>query len=148
MTGIIDVPTSQNRWTWNFEEYIPSDTVEGRRVLQELLTQLESHDWGEHDTFGIHLAVEEALVNSIHHGNQDDPDKKVHVVFRLSPTIVRIEITDEGSGFDPASVPDPTDEENLEVPCGRGLMLMRNFMSLIEFNDIGNRVVMEKRRNH
>lgn len=147
MTGIIDVSSSANRWSWNFDEHIPSDTGEGRRVLQELLMQLERHEWGEHDTFGIHLAVEEALVNAIHHGNQDDLEKRVHVVFRVSPTQVRIEISDEGSGFDPTSVPDPTEEENLEIPCGRGLMLMRNFMSLIEFNEVGNAVTMEKSRS-
>jgi serine/threonine-protein kinase RsbW len=59
---------------------------------------------------------------------------------------LRVEITDEGGGFNPASVPDPTEDDNLECPCGRGLMLMRSFMSVVRFNDRGNSVLMERSR--
>jgi serine/threonine-protein kinase RsbW len=59
---------------------------------------------------------------------------------------VRIEIEDEGTGFKLEEVPDPTADENLERPCGRGIMLMRSFMSLIEYNERGNRVILEKSR--
>ncbi len=58
-----------------------------------------------------------------------------------------IEIEDEGTGFTPEEVPDPTSIENLEKPCGRGIMLMRAFMSRIEYNDQGNRVILEKVRD-
>ncbi len=57
---------------------------------------------------------------------------------------VRIEIEDEGEGFDVADIPDPTADENLERPCGRGLMLMRAFMTSITYNERGNRVVLVK----
>lgn len=136
----------QGGWSWSSEHSIPSDTGAGRAVLDALLRQLQLHQWGEHDTFAIHLAVEEALVNAIKHGNQDDPSKQVHVVSRVSPHCVVIEIADEGGGFDPGAVPDPTEDENLEAPSGRGLMLMRSFMSRVEFNARGNRVTMEKHR--
>jgi serine/threonine-protein kinase RsbW len=57
-----------------------------------------------------------------------------------------VEIADEGSGFNPEQVPDPTDPENLECPSGRGIMLMRSYMNRVEYNAAGNKVVMEKHR--
>jgi serine/threonine-protein kinase RsbW len=60
---------------------------------------------------------------------------------------VRIEIEDQGEGFHPADVPDPTADENLERPCGRGIMLMRAFMTSITFNPSGNCVILEKVRS-
>jgi len=137
---------SENRWVWQCERVIPSKTGAGAPILQEVLDQLEQQDWIQHDIFSIHLAMEEALVNAIRHGNQFDPGKHVHVACRMSPNLVRIEITDEGAGFDPSAIPDPTDPSHIEAPSGRGVMLMRNFMSRVEYNDIGNSVVMEKER--
>ena len=126
---------------------IPSDTTAGRRILDEVLDELKARHWGNRDVFGIHLAVEEALVNAIMHGNRLDSDKQVRVRCRVSPKVVRVEITDEGEGFDPSKVPDPTDPERLEVPSGRGVMLMKAFMSRVEYNDSGNCVVLEKERD-
>ena len=140
------VTASPMGWSWTSERSIESDTALGQQVLDEVLTQLKQHAWDEQDTFGVHLAVEEALVNAIKHGNQSDPEKQVHVVSRVSPTHFYIEIRDEGEGFNPSDVPDPTAEENLESPSGRGLMLMRSFMSRVDFNEVGNCVVMEKER--
>lgn len=137
---------TQPSWTWSYDNEIPSDTAEGKRVVEQLLDQLQQHEWAEHDVFGIHLAVEEAIVNAIKHGNQDDPAKLVHVVIQLSKERMWIQVTDQGSGFNPEEVPDPTDDDNLELPSGRGLMLMRSFMAAVEYNEIGNSVVMEKER--
>ena len=137
---------SSMSWSWTSERSIESDTTIGQQLLNEVLSQLKQHAWDEQDTFGVHLAVEEALVNAIKHGNQSDPDKKVHVVSRVSKTHFFIEIRDEGDGFNPGDVPDPTADENLESPSGRGLMLMRSFMSRVDFNDADNCVVMEKQR--
>lgn len=137
---------SQDRWVWQCERVIPSETGAGAPLLQEILEQLEKHNWIQHDIFSIHLAMEEALVNAIRHGNKLDTSKHVRVACRVSPELIRIEITDEGEGFDPSAVPDPTDPANIEAPSGRGLMLMRSFMSRVEYNDVGNHVVMEKER--
>ena len=137
---------SDNRWTWSKELSIPSDTSAGKQVIDDLLAELQQRQWGDSEIFGIHLSVEEALVNAIKHGNEEADDKSVHVVIKMSDDSMRIEITDEGDGFNPDDVPDPTDDENLEVPSGRGIMLMRSFMSLVEFNEAGNKVVMEKQR--
>lgn len=134
-------------WPWSLEKRIPSDTAEARSLLDELLLRLKENGWPEEDTFGIHLAVEEALMNAIKHGNQRDPEKSVYVQCKVSPEMMRLVVEDEGQGFDPEAVPDPTLDENLELPSGRGLMLMRTFMSLVEFNDKGNRVTMEKKKS-
>ncbi len=91
-------------------------------------------------------APSKPIVNAIKHGNRYDLSKKVSIRYQMSSTRVRIEITDEGNGFDPDRVPDPTVDENLERPSGRGLMLMHNFMSRVEYQGTGNRVVLEKRR--
>ena len=76
-----------------------------------------------------------------------DPDKFVQIDCRFDDEGVRIVIEDEGPGFDVTDVPDPTAEENLDKPGGRGIMLMRSFMSHIEYNDVGNRLILEKRRD-
>ena len=136
--------SDDHSWSWSKDQRIPSDTAAGRVLLEELLDELRRQDWEEKDVFGVHLAVEEALVNAIKHGNQEDPAKQVMVHTHVSATAVKIEVTDEGGGFDPEAVPDPTDDENLEAPSGRGLMLMKSFMSSVEFNDAGNHVAMTK----
>jgi serine/threonine-protein kinase RsbW len=140
------MPMTENHWTWTCEQNIASETASGREVVDKLLEALARHEWEEHDVFGVHLAVEEALVNAIKHGNQLDASKTVKVVCKVNRDRTWIEIEDEGRGFDPDDVPDPTDEANLEIPSGRGLMLMRSYMSDVTFNDIGNRVVMQKTR--
>ncbi|MCL6501030.1 MAG: ATP-binding protein [Pirellulales bacterium] len=136
----------EEAWTWSVQQAIPSETGAGKRILEEVLDQLAAQQWGDHDIFGVHLALEEALVNAIRHGNRSDASKRVHVHCKISADRVWVEIRDEGAGFDPRAVPDPTDDENLEVPSGRGIMLMRTFMSRVEYNEQGNCVVMEKHR--
>jgi serine/threonine-protein kinase RsbW len=117
-----------------------------RQVLDEMLVHLEAQQWQQRDIFAVHLATEEALVNAIYHGNGSDARKKVHFVCMLGGDRIRIEITDEGRGFNPSSLPDPTCDDHLHTPCGRGVMLMRAFMSRVEFNPRGNGVTMEKER--
>ena len=129
-----------------FEEVIPSETSAGQAVQERIIQFLEELQYDERDVFGVRLAVEEALVNAIKHGNQMDPAKTVRISCRIAQHMVRIEIEDQGAGFQPEEVPDPTSDENLERPCGRGIMLMKAFMSSIEYNEAGNLVVLEKHR--
>ena len=126
---------------------IPSDTAEARRVQEQIERLLKIHQFGEREVFGIRLAVEEALVNAIKHGNQMDPSRKVRVAFQVSQEKFEVLIADEGEGFDPCDVPDPTAPENLERPCGRGIMLMRHYMTTVAYNERGNMVSMSKLRN-
>ena len=92
----------------------------------------------------MRLALEEGITNAIRHGNQLDPNKQVTANCRLAPKRVWIGILDEGHGFDPERVPDPTEPENLERPGGRGLLLMRSYMTRVEYSPRGNHLVMEK----
>jgi serine/threonine-protein kinase RsbW len=131
---------------WRRTIRLPSERGASRMVTEDLLEQLGVHGWEQSDIFSIHLAAEEAIVNAIVHGNKLDPTKQVLVDCLVSPELVRVEITDEGAGFNPANVPDCTSEERLEVPSGRGVMLMRTFMTRIEYNAKGNSVLMEKRK--
>lgn len=134
-------------WTSTGELHLPSEASAGKRAVDELLSRLADHEWVENEIFGVHLAVEEALVNAIKHGNQYDDNKMVRFLYKLRKDRVLIEIIDEGEGFDPEEVPDPTDDDHIETPSGRGIMLMRSFMSRVEYNEAGNHVVMEKIRN-
>jgi serine/threonine-protein kinase RsbW len=92
----------------------------------------------------VRLALEEALVNAIKHGNGLDPSKSVRVHCDIQTDRVYVEIEDEGPGFAPEDVPDPTLDENIERPSGRGLMLIRSFMNRVDFNDRGNCIRIEK----
>lgn len=137
---------SQPHWNWSHAQTLASDTSLTSEVIEALLAQLRADAWEERDIFGVHLAVEEALVNAIKHGNREQADKRVALAFRVNGQCVQVEITDEGPGFDPASIPDPTTSDHVDQPNGRGIMLMRSFMSRVEFNERGNRVLLEKVR--
>jgi len=126
---------------------ITSDTAEARRVQEEIESELRASQYSEHEIFSIRLALEEAMVNAIKHGNNFDRNKKVHISYNVNSERFEICIADEGHGFDPQDVPDPTAVENLERPCGRGLMLMRYYMNSVCYNANGSSVSMTKVRN-
>lgn len=127
------------------ELVLPSEPDEARRFLDKLEAELRGRDIGDRDVFSIVMALEEALINAMKHGNQLHPDKKVHVAYRIDATTFEVRIRDEGPGFDPADIPDPTDVENLERQCGRGLLMMRYYMSEVSYNETGNVVSMLRR---
>ncbi len=133
-------------WSWTVERAIPSERGAGRRVIDEVLAQLEQRLWTAHEIFSVRLALEEAIVNAIKHGNRLDDRKQVRVACKMSADRLWIKVSDEGPGFDPRQVPDPTDPSNLENPGGRGIMLMRSYMTRVEYNARGNVVEMEKER--
>jgi serine/threonine-protein kinase RsbW len=121
---------------------IASDPAEARTVQERVEQLLQEQKIPDRDVFCIKLALEEALVNAIKHGNQFDRSKKVYISYRLLTDRFEVAVSDDGPGFDPTDVPDPTAVENLERPCGRGLMLMRHYMSEVAYNPRGNGVSM------
>jgi serine/threonine-protein kinase RsbW len=123
---------------------IPSDTSEARAVQETIEQLLRAQQATDRDIFGVKLALEEALVNAIKHGNQMDRSRSVRITYRLQGDRLEVNITDQGPGFDPDDIPDPTDDENLERPCGRGLMLMRHYMNEVAYTPPGNTVFMLK----
>ena len=127
-----------------FDITIPNNTTAGQEVQERIIQMMRDREFSDRDLFGVRLALEEALVNAIKHGNKMDESKSVLIECEFSENHVRIEIEDQGPGFDLGDVPDPTLEENLEKPSGRGIMLMRSFMNSIEYVGNGNRVVLEK----
>ena len=140
------VPASE-QWIWRTDRVISNDAAASRSLLLEILGKIESQGWIQQDIFAVHLAVEEALANAIQHGNQFDPNKHIRIGCRLSSDRICVEIADEGAGFDPHSLPDPTCFDRLRSPRGRGVMLMKAFMSRVEFNAAGNAVLLEKIRS-
>ena len=150
---------------------LPNDPA----ILTSLVAYVQTllNDMGvleEADRLRVGVALEEALLNAAFHGNlevsselretdhsayyslareraitQPYCERQIYVHAKLSPQEVCYTIQDEGPGFDPANLPDPTDPANLERPCGRGLLLMRTFMDTIEYNEQGNKVQMIKR---
>jgi serine/threonine-protein kinase RsbW len=115
-------------------------------ILDTIVHALEVAGYSTKDAFGVRLALEEALVNAIKHGHKGDRSKEVHLRYQLSAERFLVEIEDQGPGFCREEVPDPTAPENLERSCGRGLLLMRSYMSWVRFNRAGNRVSMCRSR--
>ena len=125
---------------------IATNLEAARITAEEVLGTLQANGVANATLFAIRLAMEEALINAIKHGNRLDPHRRIRLSADIDERRVRITVADEGAGFDPAAVPDPTADENLEKPCGRGIMLMRAYMDEVEYNARGNEVRMVKRR--
>ena len=124
----------------SFRVTIPSDFSSGRDVQERIMAEVERHAFGTDSAFAIRIALEEAMVNAIKHGNRLDPAKKVHVECKVTPRRAEIIIEDEGPGFDRSSVPDPTDATNLEKLTGRGILLIEAYMTRVEYSNGGRRV--------
>ena len=129
-----------------YQVVILSDPAEARRVQEHIEQLLQASPCQPHDLFSIKLALEEALVNAIKHGNQLDRTKKVQVTYHVHADRFEVQIVDEGPGFDPEEVPDPTLPENIEKGCGRGVFLIRGFMTEVTYHAPGNVVTMAKVR--
>ncbi|HSB29931.1 MAG TPA: ATP-binding protein [Pyrinomonadaceae bacterium] len=103
----------------------------------------------EDAAFGIDMAVREAVTNAVVHGNSEDEAKLVAIVLRSLPDAVEIIVRDQGPGFNPNEVPDPTAEENILKTSGRGIFFMRSFMDEVDWflpPEGGTTVRMLKRR--
>lgn len=124
---------------------IASDYTDAREVQRLILDEIERAGFDPDTQFGIKLALEEAIINAIKHGNKLNKQKQVHVEWRVTPQMVEIVIEDEGPGFDRASVPDPTDEVNIEKLTGRGILLIESYMSDVQWSKGGRRVRLVKK---
>lgn len=103
----------------------------------------------EDAAFGIDMAVREAVTNAVVHGNSQDEAKVVDIVLKSSPDAVEISVHDQGPGFNPSEVPDPTAQENILKTSGRGIFFMRSFMDEVDWYlppEGGTTVRMLKRR--
>ena len=132
---------------WIYDKILPSDLDLGHAAIEELMAALEGAGWEGMDLFRIQMAIEEAVVNAIEHGNKRQIEKKVRLVFHVTSEKTTLVITDEGPGFDHRNVADPTTDELLEKPRGRGVMLIRELMNEAFYNEVGNQVTMIKFRS-
>ena len=135
---------SSTPWIWSHECDFCSDMTVAHSLIQDVLWQLAQRGWDSHDLFAVEMGLEEAFANAIHHGNHDNPWKKVLFSCQLSENLIRIQIEDEGAGFDLDSLSDPRDPVNLERASGRGVCLIFNFMSRVTYSECGRRITMEK----
>jgi len=111
-------------------------------VYERILSELKANKYKQEDIFAVHLALEEAFINAITHGNKMNSDKEVKIDYSVGLDKFEISMIDEGEGFDPSAIPDPRYGENLYKINGRGLLLMHSYMDVVEFNDRGNSVRM------
>jgi serine/threonine-protein kinase RsbW len=121
----------------------PSAVVD---VFNQIQPSLQANNFSEDDIFAIHLSLEEAFINAVKHGNKMEPSKAVKVDYSVEPDKIEICMTDEGEGFDPEVIPDPRYGDNLYKPAGRGMLLMRSFMDVLEYNKKGNSLRMIRYR--
>ncbi len=124
---------------------IPSRLTDARKVGEKILAKVAKQGYPQQALFAIRLAVEEGLNNAIKHGNRFDPEKNITLTYEVTDSQAVIRIQDEGKGFNLSDVPNPTSDENLEKPYGRGIMLMNAYMDNVRFNERGNEVCMVKR---
>ncbi len=123
---------------------VHQDRAEIDEVVRQVTSATEACGFPNAASFAVRLALEEAVSNAFRHGHRGlDQNVPIRVRYAVSPTRVELVVTDQGPGFRPSDVPDPTLEENLERPSGRGLMLMRSYMSRVEYSAKGNEVRME-----
>ena len=124
------------------------DLAHDRAVISQLIDTIldlaEKQGFGASSIFAVRLAIEEAITNAFEHGHEGlDPSLNVRVEYAVTPKNIEVAVEDQGPGFSPEALPDPTLIENLSKPSGRGVMLMRAYMSHVNFNPSGNRVKLQ-----
>jgi serine/threonine-protein kinase RsbW len=123
---------------------IGSSYADAREVQHLIRDEIEKAGFDADSQFAVKLALEEAIINAIKHGNKLDKTKHVHVEWHITPEAAEIVIEDEGPGFKREAVPNPTDEPNLEKLTGRGILLIETYMSSVEWSKGGRKVRMVK----
>ncbi len=123
------------------------DFIDLVTALTDNITSMVGFD--EEAAYWINMAVRESVANAIEHGNKYDPQKSVDIRFTVGVDALRVTVRDYGEGFDPGSLPDPLDPNNILNPAGRGILYMRTFMDSVEYGrhpESGMLVSMTKRR--
>jgi serine/threonine-protein kinase RsbW len=124
---------------------LPSDICLMNGVLEYLQDRVAKLGLIKPERSNLFVALDEAFVNAVKHGNKNDPNKLVRITAELTPQEASFTVEDEGKGFDITQIPDPCDPANLFRASGRGVLLIYNIMDEVEYNAQGNRVKMVKR---
>ncbi len=141
----VDDPSVVSHVHEKIEFELPSDVSLMNGVLQYLLERVAKLGLIKPERSNLFVALDEAFVNAVKHGNKNDPTKLVRITADLTPKEACFTVEDEGDGFDIKAIPDPCDPTNLFKASGRGVLLMYNIMDEVEYNAQGNRVKMVKR---
>jgi serine/threonine-protein kinase RsbW len=123
---------------------IPSALNQIKEVTSKVLDFLKPLQLPHSELLDIRLCLEEALVNAIKHGNKLKESRQVKVDYEISNDTLKIAVSDEGEGFDPDNLPNPTVEENLKELKGRGVYIIKRLMDKVEFNEKANKITMTK----
>ena len=124
---------------------LPSTLALMHIVLEYLLRRVEKLGVCKPEKTNLFVALDEAFVNAIKHGNKYDASKLIRVSADLSPLEAKFVVEDEGEGFDVNNIPDPLDPQNLFKTSGRGVLFIYNIMDEVVYNDRGNRLTMVKK---
>ncbi len=114
-------------------------------ILGYLMKRVEKLGVVRPEKSNLFVALDEAFVNAVKHGNKFDKSKTVRISVKISPKKASFTIEDEGEGFDVTAIPDPTDPENIFKTSGRGVMFIYNIMDKVSYNKRGNRLTMIKK---
>lgn len=146
-TRHIDSKESNQEVHEHIEFEVPSALSLMHIVLEYLMKRVETSGVVRAEQSNLFVALDEAFVNAVKHGNKYDASKLVRITTDVSKDEARFTIEDEGEGFDVNSIPDPLDPENLFKTSGRGVLFIYNIMDEVVYNDRGNRLTMVKRSN-
>jgi anti-sigma regulatory factor (Ser/Thr protein kinase)/CheY-like chemotaxis protein len=124
---------------------LPSDLSLMDGVLHYLIERVSKLGLIKPERSNLFVALDEAFVNAVKHGNRNDPNKLVRITAEISPQEARFTVEDEGDGFNVQEIPDPCDPSNLFKTSGRGVLLIYNIMDEVKYNERGNRLTMIKR---
>jgi serine/threonine-protein kinase RsbW len=124
---------------------LPSALSPMHIVLEYLMKRVEKLGVCKPEQSNLFVALDEAFVNAVKHGNKYDSAKLIRIVADVSRDEARFTIEDEGEGFDVDAIPDPLDPENLFKASGRGVLFIYNIMDEVVYNDRGNRLTMVKK---
>jgi serine/threonine-protein kinase RsbW len=127
---------------------VPSIISLMHSILDYLMKRVEKVGVVNPETSNLFVALDEAFVNAVKHGNKFDASKLVRITADVSPEEARFTIEDEGDGFNVAEIPDPLDPQNLFKTSGRGVLFIYNIMDEVKYNERGNRLTMVKRKKH
>ena len=141
----VDDPNVLSHVHEKIEFELPSDLALMNGVLEYLQERVAKLGLIKPERSNLFVALDEAFVNAVKHGNKNDPNKLVRITAELTPQEASFTVEDEGEGFDINQSPDPCDPANLVRTSGRGVLLIYNIMDEVEYNAQGNRVKMVKR---
>ncbi|HLZ47643.1 MAG TPA: ATP-binding protein [Candidatus Limnocylindria bacterium] len=145
--SVVPLPAAPSGLETELLLHVPSDVDRVGEAVDIVAGQVENRFTDPRTVrFNLRVALGEALANAILYGTRSDPSKQVGVRVRFGRTAIEMEVNDDGEGFDPGNVPDPTTPEHISAASGRGIFLIRKLVDEVHYNEKGNTICMTLRR--